>query len=134
MGIATARDSLVIDWDKRRLIDRITQFANLKIPFATILQTLFDGKDSKTWDIQRARELIANNHHEQFIQTISYRPFDKRYIYYNSDMIDRSREEMMKNFIVGPNLGICLIRINRDDHFSPIVVDHICPESVKLAP
>jgi len=54
------------------------------------------------------------------IVPISYRPFDTRFIYYHDDFIERSRKEVMKNFLVGENVGLVTARSNKNpevDHF-----------------
>lgn len=36
---------------------------------------------------------------KDFIQEYAYRPFDKRFVYYDTKLIERPREILMKNFI-----------------------------------
>jgi predicted helicase len=51
---------------------------------------------------------------------ISYRPFDERVIYYDSDLLERSRENVMQHFIAGPNIGLVSARGTKNplpDHF-----------------
>lgn len=43
---------------------------------------------------------------ESKIQTISYRPFDFKYVYYDTSYIERPRYEIMKHFIGRDNLGL----------------------------
>ena len=47
---------------------------------------------------------------EKFIQEISYRPFDYRFIYFDQKLIERSREKVMQHFIKGWNIGLNWIR------------------------
>lgn len=42
---------------------------------------------------------------------IYYRPFEKRYIYYDTDLFERSRDKMASNFFGKNNLGICLDKV-----------------------
>ena len=51
---------------------------------------------------------------------IAYRPFDERVIYYASDLLERSRENVMRHFIAGPNIGLVSARGTKNpvpDHF-----------------
>ena len=42
---------------------------------------------------------------------IYYRPFEKRYIYYDVDLLERSRDKITGNFFGRNNLGICLNKV-----------------------
>ncbi len=44
------------------------------------------------------------------IQKIAYRPFDNRLVYYDVKIIERAREKLMKNFLLGNNLGLVFRR------------------------
>jgi len=43
-----------------------------------------------------------------------YRPFDMLWINYDLNKVARHRFEIMKNFIIGPNIGLIAVRNNRD--------------------
>jgi len=43
---------------------------------------------------------------KKLIKTIVYRPFDNRYIYFDTDKIERTRIKVMKHFIIGDNVGL----------------------------
>ena len=44
---------------------------------------------------------------------ITYRPFDIRYIYWDTSLVTRSREKIMQHFIKGNNIGLVVSRANR---------------------
>jgi predicted helicase len=44
------------------------------------------------------------------IQKINYRPFDKRYIYYDVKIIERAREKVMQHLVNNNNLGLIIGR------------------------
>ena len=138
MGITTARDFLVIDSDRDRLLERMTHFSDLSYSDDQIRDEFFPGKqpgkylsgDTRGWMLSRARRTISHFEHAHLIRSISYRPFDKRYIYYCPEMVDWDRANVMNNFIFGENLGLCLIRINRDNHCTALVVDDISDKTI----
>lgn len=113
-GIVTARDSVVIDGSREELLSRIRKFTDLQYSDDEIRHWLFpnkkDGKykagDSRGWKLAEARHKIRNNNHADYIQRISYRPFDNRYIYYSPDMVDWGRENIMQNFVGHDNIGL----------------------------
>jgi predicted helicase len=51
----------------------------------------------------------------EFVREVAYRPFDIRYLYYNSDVLARSRRNFMKNFIGRRNLALCALRRPRNE-------------------
>ncbi|MFA5967166.1 MAG: type ISP restriction/modification enzyme [Patescibacteria group bacterium] len=113
-GIVSARDALVISETKEELKNRIDKFCNQDKSDNDIRLEFFAGKksgkykagDTRGWKLEQARRNICMEDHEQFIQKISYRPFDQRYIYYHPKMVDWGREKIMRNFIAGENYGL----------------------------
>jgi hypothetical protein len=132
-GIVTARDSLVIDPNKDELLKRIQTFCDENKTEQDI-RTIFFGKkkegkyksgDSRGWKLDIARKKIKDFHHESFIQPISYRPLDTRYIYYSPDMVDWGRFDLMQNLINRRNIGLVLMRQATDDSsYNHIVVSN----------
>lgn len=47
---------------------------------------------------------------EKYIQKIDYRPFDTKYIYYDPSLVERARVGVMKNLLLGNNLGLNLCK------------------------
>lgn len=113
-GIVTARDSLVIDIDRESLLQKIRVFSDDTYSDDSIRNIFFEKKsigkylqgDTRGWKLEIARKKIKSNDHEIFIKEISYRPFDNRSIYYSSDMVDWDRKKIMRNMLLGDNLGI----------------------------
>ena len=97
VGIVTARDDLVVDFSKTTLLKRIKDFVDSK--FSENL------KNTKSWEISSAQIAIKDETHENLIKSISYRPFDDRFIYYHPKMIERMREDVMQHMLKD---NICL--------------------------
>ena len=51
------------------------------------------------------------NVNEALIRPIYYRPFDKRFLYNNVDMIERGRINVMQHFLKGENIGLVVEKI-----------------------
>jgi predicted helicase len=127
-GIVTARDSVVIDFNKKTLHDRIKRFCDFELSDKEIRSWLFPGKkdgkysagDSRGWKLPEARKKIAKNDHNKFIKMIGYRPFDDRYIYYSPDMVDWGREKIMGNLLKPENIGIVYARQSTDENWTMI--------------
>lgn len=129
-GIVTARDSLVINGDKKMLLDNIERFSNEVYSDSEIRKHFFGNKkegkyppgDSRSWSLAKARTSIKNNNHLDKIKIIDYRPFDSRYIYYSPDMVDWGRETLMKNFHFDKNIGLVVARQSTDEYWSNVQV------------
>ncbi|MCX5810722.1 MAG: DNA methyltransferase, partial [Proteobacteria bacterium] len=114
VGIATARDDFVIDPDKEALKRRIRMFCDEKIPDELIRDT-FHLRDKQNWRLKKARERVRQDKDwENAITRILYRPFDVQWVFYNEDLIERSRKEVMRHMI-HENLGLISNRqVNRE--------------------
>ncbi|HKJ69980.1 MAG TPA: type ISP restriction/modification enzyme [bacterium] len=110
VGIATARDSLVIDINTDKLIGRLKAFRNEKYSDEEI-SDLLGISDTSTWSLHNARNTFINEKNwKDYITDILYRPFDCRKIIYHRSLIERGREEVMRHMIGGKNIGICIGR------------------------
>lgn len=129
-GIVTARDSLVIDIDKDRLLNRILDFVNEEYSDDEIRNRYFGNKkggkypsgDSRGWKLGDARGKISDNNHSNIIRKIHYRPLDFRYIYYSPDMVDWGRENIIPNLFENGNLGLVYPRQAVTDNWSHVQV------------
>lgn len=79
VGIVTARDHFVIDFQKAPLQRRIEQFANPSLD-DTFIAHAFNLKDAGTWKLKTARSKIHDEKERgKFYTQILYRPFDIRH-------------------------------------------------------
>ncbi len=122
MGVTTARDHFVIDMNKAVLLNRIKDFSDLSIDDLSIRTKYFGTKssgkylpgDTRGWELSKARKELSNETHNTNIKHISYRPFDKRFIYYTKKMVDWGREDVMNN-LVANNYSLVCVKIGRDE-------------------
>ena len=80
-------------------------------------KSLLLDKVADYYQIQPDKMLIAN---------IDYRPFDKRYVYYDVSKIERPREKVMRHFTIGDNVGIVVGRQCVSDWRYVFVTNKIC--------
>ncbi|MFN3396888.1 MAG: type ISP restriction/modification enzyme, partial [Thermodesulfovibrionales bacterium] len=105
VGVVTARDNFVIDFDRTSLRRRILQFRDKKL-LDEIIQQAYDLKDKSNWKLKDAREaIIKDAEWEKAITKILYRPFDVRWIFYHEAVIERPRKKVMQN-MMHENLGL----------------------------
>ncbi len=97
VGIVTSRDGFVIDENKAALKRRIRMFTDPKMPDEIIGQT-FNLQDKPNWKLKDARETVMKDEHrENAIRKILYRPFDVQWVFYHDAVIERSRREVMRH-------------------------------------
>lgn len=117
-GIVSARDSLVINENKKKLLENFKRFTDSTYSDSEIRNLFFGNKkegkylagDSRGWSLSTARQKIKDNDHSKIIKNICYRPFDIRNIYYSTDMVDWGRVKYMQHFLKGDNLGLVIGR------------------------
>lgn len=108
-GIVTARDSFVIDFDKNALRTRILQFRNSSLDDGLIRET-FKLKDTRGWKLPAARAAIQKDPKwDEYYTPLLYRPFDTRWIYYNTKMVDWGRPDLMRHMLQS-NIALCVGR------------------------
>ena len=138
MGVTTARDRMVIDSDRNRLLERICRFADPSYSDDETRHFFFGNKsggkylpgDSRGWSMSKARISIRDFDHSSIITPISYRPFDKEYIYYCQEMVDWPRMTIMRH-LQKENIGFCAVRINsRDNEHTFFVTDSIVDKTL----
>ncbi|MDD9869594.1 MAG: N-6 DNA methylase [Gammaproteobacteria bacterium] len=105
-GIKTDRDSLFIDFDAKKLSARIEKL--FSGDFDETFKEEFQVKDSGSYKL--TRKIQNRNYDANHINSIQYRPFDCRWIYYTPTMISRPAEKAMKHILAGENLGLMTSR------------------------
>ena len=109
VGVVTARDNFVIDFDKKKLEQRIKQFTDPKVNEEILKQT-YDLSENQSWKIKEQREKLRKDlDWKDSITKILYRPFDERWILYHDEMVERTRNDVMRH-LLKDNLGLLICR------------------------
>ena len=114
VGMTTARDRVVIDFDQAPLLERAREFRDSKDSDEELCQQL-GIRLKKGWDIPNARKLIgAEKELGEHIRPVLYRPFDQRLIFYHDSLVWRTVKQIMRHMLVGENVGLITTRQTRD--------------------
>ena len=140
-GIVTARDSVVIDYESKSLIERMEKFSDESLSDRDIRNWLFPSKkdakylagDSRGWKIAEARNNIRNNDHEKYVKDLNYRPFDFRKVYYSQDMVDWGREASIYHIDRSDNFALLITKAHRDSEFAHIFMTDRISEAIFLS-
>lgn len=132
VGVVTARDNFVIDFDRRKLERRIDEFRNLKIDNEIIKRT-YDLNENQSWKIKERRERLKKDlDWKDSITKILYRPFDMRWILYHDEMIERSRRDVMQNMLI-ENTALITSRIVKEKQYFHCFISEKLSDGALLA-
>ena len=126
-GIETKRDHFAIDFDLNILKERITDFVTSD--FSSIeRKRKFDLRDNE-WVVDHAvDELRQNNDWKKSFEKCLTRPFDIRYIIYNSTILSRDRGNLMAG-LNKDNYGLILGRQSKEA-FAAMITNCVCTHKI----
>jgi predicted helicase len=115
VGMTTARDHVVIDFEEAPLLERASIFKNSTSSNEELCR-LLDIPVKLGWDISNARKLIQKEADLQlYIKPVLYRPFDNRLIFYHDSLVWRTVKRIMHHMLAGRNIGFITTRQTRDN-------------------
>ncbi|KQC12514.1 MAG: hypothetical protein APR63_10870 [Desulfuromonas sp. SDB] len=105
-GVTSGRDHFVLDKTEKGLKARFNQFMSLTLPIELIKET-FQIDDGSDFDVRKVKSKFKKVEEER-IKPFSHKPFDNKFIYYDSLFVDRDRKKVMKNLYLGENISLVL--------------------------
>ncbi|MFA7123555.1 MAG: type ISP restriction/modification enzyme, partial [Candidatus Delongbacteria bacterium] len=119
-GVKTHRDNLVIGTNREKIKSNIITFYDKKCNISETKAKL-NLIDTGTWNAELARN--KGNYEDSFFERILYRPFDTQEIYYDSNLIDCTRINIMQHFIRNrDNIGLVVPRQAITNNWSHVQV------------
>ncbi len=110
VGMTTARDHVVIDFDQAPLLERAREFRD-SIDSDEELCRQLGIPLKKGWNIPNARKLIgAEKELGEYIRPVLYRPFDQRSIFYHDSLVWRTVKQIMGHMLAGENVALMTCR------------------------
>jgi len=114
-GVATGKDDVLVDFDKQSLVRKLS--SHDKDTFGLSMQSYKVHNDLiNEWFNELNNEDIDNQ-----IISYNYRPFDRRFTIYNSRILQRSRKDIMNNFI-NKNFGLCVTKQLSSENFYHVLI------------
>lgn len=104
-GLSTDRDDLFFDYDKEVLSKRIKLFFSKE--YSREFKTRYRIVASSSYDIEARRGQTCFNH-SNIVRTL-YRPFDKRFLYYDPKLTSRPGWQVMRH-LLHANLALLTCR------------------------
>ncbi|GGK00702.1 DNA methyltransferase [Lentibacillus kapialis] len=127
-GIKTHRDSLVFGFTEEELHRKISDFMNPNISddetrfkfFGTTAKGNNLAGDNSEWKMAQKRKTIyKDDNWKNVIEECDLKPYDKRYIFYHNDAIDRPKRKIMSNML-RTNLALVTVRQVAEDEFNHV--------------
>ena len=129
-GVKTSRDRLLVDIDRDRLKERITRYFDPAVSHEEIARRYPEAmRTTAAFDARAARKtlLARGGPHGRGFVRFAYRPFDYRWLYWESDgpLLDRPRPDYLRNVFDG-NLWLeAREREAKEDFSRGTVVRHL---------
>jgi len=133
-GIITARDNFVIRFDKKDIITNLNKFKeNIDINDDDKFCSILGISNKKGWSIPRAKkEFRSISDFNNYIVDLSYRPFDKRKIFYHKSLIWGMSQPVMRNILGKKNLNLVVCR-QVNEEFRHVFVTNLITESCLIS-
>jgi predicted helicase len=125
-GIATRKDYLLVDFDRKPLVAKFMDILSLSADEAI---AKYGIRESPHWDFRSAKSEL-NPNVSQAVKPVLFRPFDTRNVFYDRAMIERGdhRYPLMRHMLK-PNIS--LITVRRVETFAGF--DHVfCTRSLSV--
>ena len=88
-------------------INELFPLNNVGIVTAKDLVLINESKSDLSRSVSTNYPITPNN---SLIKRIAYRPFDNKYVYYDTKIIERAREKVMQHFLSERNIGLVIGR------------------------
>ena len=114
-------------YDEGFRINELFSINNVGIVTAKDSILVSNSKEALISNVENYYNIEAKN---ELIQKISYRPFDDKFVYYDTKIVERAREKIMKNYIGNENIGISLCKqFKTGDFYSHLFISNKIIES-----
>ena len=120
-GVKTHRDAFAYAFDLSEIEARISAFADPAVSDQN-LRAQFGLKDGPLWEIGEAREAVRSQGAGLAFPEADYRPFDKRRLAYNKNIVRYMAGPTMSHMLGGNNLGLLVCQQQVERGFRHVLV------------
>jgi len=113
LGFQSHRDAFAVSFDRQEIESRLSALRSPRFTDEDLRQK-FSLEDNRDWKLARARtNLQARDEWRKPILRCLYRPFDKRWCYFDEIAMDYPRRELKMHVATQANVTLCLMRQTR---------------------
>ena len=122
LGFQSHRDKFAIDFDRKAIVSRMNDMRDTTISDMEI-SAKYSITDNRDWKIDVARKALQiNDDMGRFLIQCDYRPFDKRYCYFDEAAMDYPRRELKDNFLNRKNICLNTVRQTKGNAWHHAIV------------
>ncbi len=121
-GVKSHRDTFVVGFTENELIERFNTFVSDRTNEE--IAQLLNLKETKTWNISKARKEIKERKIDQILCRYEFRPFDTRWILYDSALVERNRLNVMKH-VLKDNVALVCVRQSKSKNLHTLVTKNL---------
>jgi predicted helicase len=133
LGFQTHRDEFAIDFKEEKIRHRVINLRDSTYSDEE-LRDMYGLRDNRDWQLSAARkQLRGDAKWEEYFSKCLYRPFDSRFCYFNADVMDYPRRQLIDNVFNRDNLCILLPRQIAIDNWRHVHISHHVAESCVIS-
>jgi len=125
-AVVTMGDGFVVSRNKEELLTRITELVQDRIDADGLRHKYGLGKNYPGWAYENRNDIDLD---PQKLVPYEYRPFDRRWIYYDKKLVWRLRDRVMDHLLAGENVGLIMSRQAATDRWSHVQVTSSVPDN-----
>lgn len=130
-GLVTTHDGFAISWSKNESEEKVETL--LASPSEDAARHHFKLCSQDQWNYDKAKIELPKYDWRSRIRQVLYRPFDKRWTVYDSNIAVHRRERMNSHFVLGDNFGISTSRMTKGEDFAHAFVADEITEAILLS-
>lgn len=125
LGFQTHRDSFAIAFEQATMEERITDLIQDQLTSNEVIQK-YDLAENPHWNVAAVRaQLRTKESWRGNLQKCLYRPFDWRWSFYDSIIIDRPRTEILDHLVGQSNLCLNLVRQTKSQEWRHAIISDV---------
>jgi predicted helicase len=133
LGVQTHRDDFAIDFEEDRIRQRIIDLRN-NAHSDEELREMYGLSDNRDWQLSVARKRLQGDAKwEQYFTKCLYRPFDCRFCYFSTTVMDYPRRQLIDNVFQRENICLLVPRQTGTDQWQHAAVSKIPAMDVAIS-
>lgn len=117
-GVKTHRDHFIISGNKDELENRLKNFVRLS---PELIEQTYSLENSSVFNIAKIKVNFKEIDNDKIVDYL-HKPFNKKYIYYDSRFIDRDRKAIMQYFFHKENKSIIVSKRTNQKDFNTVFI------------
>jgi predicted helicase len=129
LGVQTHRDDFAFDFEEERIRQRIIDLRN-NAHSNEELREMYGLSDNRDWQLSVARKRLQGDAKwEQYFAKCLYRPFDWRFCYFSTTIMDYPRRQLIDNVFRRENICLLVSRQTTTNQWRHVSVSRDVAES-----